>query len=144
VADAWFQKEEYTTLRKEVESCMSELGTLEKACVGGVAAIFAWVAKDSGSYDGFAKLAWLVPSVIPLYGSLKAKAIATHLDILGGYLRKIELAQLPDDSKVEGWQKYFEGTSPGERTRAAKNAWLGFTILTILGSVVGFAKAIAS
>jgi hypothetical protein len=134
MAENWFHKEEYATLRKEVENCMTELATLEKACVGGVAAISAWVAKDSGTYHGFAKLAWLVPSIIPIYGALKAKAIASHLNVLGDYLRKIEEANLTSESKVEGWQKYFEAHSPGERTRIATGAWLVFTLLTVLGS----------
>jgi len=138
MSDSWFPKEEYTTLRKEVEDCMRELATLEKVCVGGVAAIFAWVAKDSGSYQGFAKFAWLVPSLIPIYGMMKAKAIELHLKVLGGYLRQIEISQLPSDAKVEGWQKYFEDKSPGERTKTARGAWIAFTILTILGSLIGF------
>lgn len=142
MADAWFEKDQYSTLRKEVENCMSELATLEKACIGGVAAIFAWVAKDSGSYVGFEKFAWLVPSIIPMYGALKAQAIAAHLDVLGKFLGKIEVAQLPQNPKVEGWQEYFErDSSYGVRTRVARSAWLAFTILTVIGSVVGFAKA---
>ena len=86
--DEWFQKEEYASLRKEVESCMSDLGALEKAVVGGIAVIFAWVAKDGASAGVVALVAWLTPSVIALYGGLKAKAIASHLAVLSGYLRK--------------------------------------------------------
>jgi hypothetical protein len=53
--------------------------------VGGVAVIFAWVAKDGSSAGHLAALAWLVPIVIAFYGGIKAKAIASHLDVLGGY-----------------------------------------------------------
>ena len=142
MADSWFNKDEYATLRKEVENCMTELGTLEKTVVGGVAAIFAWVAKDGGGHNEIAALAWLVPTVIALYGGLKAKAIASHLEVLGGYLREIEVAQLPNDSKVIGWQAYFAKNSPGKRTRLAKEAWIGFIGLTVLASAVGFAQSL--
>ena len=142
MAENWFNKDEYATLRKEVENCMTELGTLEKTVVGGVAAIFAWVAKDGGDHNQIAALAWLVPSVIALYGGLKAKATEAHLKVLGDYLRKIEVAQLSTDSKVEGWQEYFEKNSPGKRTQLAKEAWLGFIGLTVLASVIGFAHSI--
>lgn len=142
MADAWFQKDEYATLRKEVESCMTELATLEKVVVGGVATIFAWVAKDGAQADHLTAVAWLVPTVVALYGSLKAKAIQSHLAVLGGYLRKIEIAQLPADSKVEGWQDYFEKNSSGKRTQVTKEAWVGLSVLTIITSVIGFAKSI--
>ena len=143
MTDTWFAKDEYATLRKEVESCMTELGTLEKACVGGVAAIFAWVAKEPRGPNHLLAMAWLIPSVIAVYGALKARAIESHLTVLGGYLRKIEISQIPpdskSDSKVEGWQEYFRVNSPGKRTQLAKEAWIGFTILTVLVSVIGFA-----
>lgn len=142
MSDNWFEKEEYATLRKEVESCMAELSSLEKTVVGSVATIFAWVAKDGANAGHLAGLAWLVPTVIALYGGLKAKAIASHLKVLGGYLREIESAQLPQSSKVQGWHRYFEEKSPGERTHVTKEAWGGFFILTVITSFIGFAKSI--
>jgi hypothetical protein len=142
MSDAWFQKDEYATLRKEVESCMTELASLEKVVVGGVAAIFAWVAKD-GAHSGYlAAVAWLVPTVVAPYGGLKEKAIESHLKILSGYLRKIEIAQLPPDSKVEGWEDYFEKNSLGKRTQVSKEAWGGLLVLTALTSAIGFANSI--
>jgi hypothetical protein len=140
--DAWFQKDEYATLRKEVESCMTELATLEKVVVGGVAAIFAWVAKDGAHAGHLAAVAWLVPTVVALYGGLKAKAIESHLNVLGGYLRKIEIAQLPPDAKMEGWQDYFDKNSLGKRTQVTREAWLGLLVLTAITSAIGFAKTI--
>lgn len=84
--DSWFMKEEYLTLRKEVELNLEELSSLEKSCVGGVAAIFAWVATNSADLEGFGKFAWLVPILLPVFGALKAKAIGIHLGVLGKYL----------------------------------------------------------
>jgi len=141
MTENWFSKEEYATLRKEVESCMAELGTLEKACVGGVAAIFAWVAKESDGVNSIIALAWLTPSIIALYGLLKAKVIGTRLKVLGGYLREIEVAQIPPDTTPKGWQEYFERKSPGERTQVAREAWLGFLVLTVIASAIGFIHA---
>lgn len=137
MAEAWFQKEEYSTLRKEVENCMAELGTLEKAVVGGVAAIFAWVAKDGSSTGQLAFLTWIAPSVIAIYGGLKARAIASHLDLLGSYLRIIEKAQLPLDSKIQGWESYLEKNGVGKRSKVARGAWFAFILLTLLGSYIG-------
>jgi hypothetical protein len=142
MSDAWFEKAEYATLRKEVESCMSELGTLEKTVVGGVAAIFAWAAKDGSMSGQLAAVAWMVPSVIALYGGLKAKAIASHLEVLGSYLREIEKTQIQQNSKVQGWQKYFKENGSGKRTQITKEAWIGFFILTVITSVIGLAKSI--
>lgn len=142
MAETWFQKDEYATLRKEVENCMSELGTLEKAVVGGVAALFAWAAKDGANAGHLAAVAWMVPTALALYGGLKAKAIGSHLEVLGDYLRKIEEAELPTDAKAKGWQKYFKENSPGERSKRTRQAWIGFFILTSVTSIIGVSKSL--
>ena len=142
MADSWFQKEEYATLRKEVESNMTELATLEKVCVGGVAAIFAWIAKNSGDYHGFEKFVWMVPSILPIFGMLKAKAIGSHLTLLGQYLREVEIAHLPEGSSPGGWEAYFEKHGLGERTKQTRRRWVAIAVVTLLGSSVGLAEAL--
>lgn len=142
MAETWFQRDEYATLRKEVEDCMAELGTLERAVVGGVAALFAWAAKDGSSVPHLAAIVWLGPTVLAVYGGLKARAIRAHLDVLGGYLRQIEEFQLARDAGPAGWQEYFRHNSPGARSKLAIWAWLGFIVLTFSTGLVGFATSI--
>lgn len=38
-----FMKEEYLTLRREIEASVSELATLERQCVLATAAIYTWL-----------------------------------------------------------------------------------------------------
>ena len=45
MGDPWLSKEEYIALQKEVQGGMAELARLERTCVLGVAAIFAWLVK---------------------------------------------------------------------------------------------------
>ena len=142
MAEGWFGKEEYTTLRKEVESNMTELATLEKVCVGGVAAIFAWVVKSAHDYDGFEKLVWVIPILLPIFGTLKAKAIGVHLQILGEYLKRIELSQMPSGYPPGGWESFFEHHPLSERTIQTKRRWKALIWVTALVSLLGLTEAI--
>lgn len=142
MADSWFQKEEYLTLRKEVESNVAELANLEKLCVGGVAGIFAWVSKNSGDLNGFENFAWMVPSLLPVFGMLKANAIGVHLGILGDYLLKIERAQLTEGMNPEGWESYFQNNGTSERAKQAKLRWKALAWVTLSGSTVGLVQSL--
>ena len=52
-------KEEYLTLRKEIESQMTELAQLERGCVLAAAIVYAWLGKDGSTYPS-----GCLPSVI--------------------------------------------------------------------------------
>ena len=57
-SDSGIDKEEYQTLRKEVETAMSELNTLETAGLVAVAGIFAWLFANAGKLPDSA--AWYI------------------------------------------------------------------------------------
>lgn len=126
------QNDEYAALHKEATSCMSELAMLERACVIGAAAIFAWVATNAESLVGFAGLVWWVPVAIAAYGGLKALAIRRHIAAVGGYLQELE-GQVAGG----GLQKHF-GRRWGARRGLSAAAWLLFACLTVAGSTLGF------
>lgn len=135
MADPWLSKEEYIALHKEVQGGMAELARLERTCVLGVAAIFAWLVRGAGDYAGYQGLVWLVPIIVPVYGSLKTWAVHTRLRLLGNYLTKLECAALPGE---ERWQTYLERVRPRTRTAVKLAAWASLLMFTIAGSALGF------
>ncbi|PNG50360.1 MULTISPECIES: hypothetical protein [unclassified Variovorax] len=155
MAEPWLPKEEYIALRKEVEGCMAELALTERACVLGVVAIFAWLASAEYRF-GFGALVWITPFLVVAYGIWKSHAIYSHLKLLGGYLRLLELEAYPMDSaKIAEapakptakpsaeelqhgrWESYFERLGKGRRTRVTFIAWGVFALATILASGLG-------
>ena len=126
---------EYAALHNEAASCMAELALLERSCVIGATAVFAWVATNAEVLVGFAGLLWLVPIAIAAYGSLKSLAIRRHISVLGGYLKELEGQAVGGDQG----QKHF-----GRRWRARRwpsaVAWLLFVGLTVVGSTLGFVQ----
>jgi len=77
MADFDFLKEEYLTLRKEVELAMAELNVLETYCVYGTAAAFVWLS--SNPLDGALLFAWFIPLLLVAFGAARSWAIAKHL-----------------------------------------------------------------
>lgn len=136
MADPWLPKEEYIALHQEVRGGLAELARLERICVLGVAAIFAWLVGGAGDYVGYQGLVWWVPIMVPAYGSLKAWAVHTRLTLLGNYLTKLEGSASPGE---ERWQTYLERTRPRARAVVTLAAWAFFLAVTIAGSALGFA-----
>ena len=136
ITEPTLQKEEYAALHNEATRCIAELALLERACVVGAIAVFAWVAINAEVLVGFAGLVWLLPVAIAVYGSLKALAIRRHLAVLGGCLQELEGQAT---GVADGGQRHF-----GRRWRARRwpsaAAWLFFLTLTVAGSTLGFVQ----
>lgn len=84
MADFDPRKEEYLTLRKEVEAQMTELGQLECNFVLAAAVIYAWLVND-GVGTSIAKAGWYIPVLFALFGGLRSFSVGSHLFTLGRY-----------------------------------------------------------
>jgi hypothetical protein len=126
-------REQYPALHNEAVACMAELASLERGCIVGAGAVFAWVATNAEALVGYAGLVWAVPVAIVAYGSLKALAIRRHISVLGAYLEELEFQAGGGDR----WQKYF-GRRWHTRRWASAVAWLAFVALTVTGSTLGY------
>jgi hypothetical protein len=134
MTEATLLKEEYAALHNEATRCMAELALLERSCVIGAAAVFAWVATHAEILVGYAGLVWMLPVAIAAYGSLKALAIRRHISVLGACLKELEGP--PADGR---WQKHF-GRRWAARRWPSVMAWLLFTGMTVVGSTLGFVQ----
>jgi len=126
------RKEEYLTLRKEIETQMTDLASLEKNCVLATAIVYAWLVKD-GAGSTIAKAGWFIPVLFPLFGGLRSLAIGRHLSVLGSYIYKIESALLPEADYPNGWQHYLDTHSKRHmvRTWITATFWIVFLVVTI-------------
>ena len=139
-SDFDFLKEEYLTLRKEIEAVILELRQLERNCVIAVALAFTWVATQTLKPE-IAQVAWLVPSLIPIYGAIRARAIGKHLKVMGQYVKSIENVAIPAGLGIVGWEHYLEANSRGAQSGATKQLWVALILLSLFMSVIGFWKA---
>src|ERR1700680_880766 len=107
-------KEEYLSLRKEIETSLSEL---ERNSLLAIAAVYSWLVVHSGGADGhhyvFTSNAWAIPFLIAIFGAYRAYSINLHLGMIGRYLREVEMdsRRRGDLSENLGWEHYFDGAS---------------------------------
>lgn len=131
----WLAQEEYLALRKEVEAHTKELATLEKACIVGVVAVFAWLSTLPEGVDPvLAAIAWLAPVLMPLYGALKSSALRSRLSLLSEHLEAIERLHLPGG---QGWHALLRTRRSRSASMRANGAWALFLALTVIASVTG-------
>ena len=126
-----FKKEEYLTLRKEIETHMDELGKLERNCVLVSGAIYAWLAVH-GTNDSFFKLGWYIPSLFAVFGGLRSLSLAIHVKNLGLYIQQIERSELSDQQGPKGWEHYLESKPRLIRPSFEALFWIVFFAVTLL------------
>lgn len=73
------RKEEYLSLRKEVENDLKELSNLERNFVIAAATAYAWIATTATPSVPLVRAAWLLPIALPIYGAARSFAIGQHL-----------------------------------------------------------------
>jgi hypothetical protein len=135
-------KEEYQTLRKEVEVAMSELNVLESACALSVAAIYAWLAVNGS--EGLLRVAWYLPSALVGFCILRAWSILRHLGWLGEYLQKYEKLYL--QPTLLGWEHFLaqdelgkaRGPRRGFRGRVTVGFWTALLVATLFFGHEGY------
>jgi len=133
-----FIKEEYLTLRKEVEAAVTELALMERYCLIAVAGIYTWLLPQVLK-EGLPAWSLWIPSVLVLFGALRSLTGGLHLQRLSGYIKKIELEYSKENEYATGWEHYHsELTKNKLRTKVTFMFWSVFFIVTL---VVYFAAA---
>lgn len=133
-------KEEYQTLRKEVETAMSELNTLESGALLAVAGIFTWLVTHK--LEGFIRLGWFIPFALVAFCILRAWAINRHLGWLGEYLMGHE--EIHIQPHLLGWEHFLSKPQNGLKSRRGFRGrityifWGALLIVTIGGGVIGY------
>ena len=127
-----FMKEEYLTLRKEVEASVAELATLERQCVLSIAAVYAWLVTAGLKGGVVADLAWSIPLIISIFGSLRSLSAGQHLQRLSLYIQKIEKEIAEANKYAKGWEHFHAQASQNKlRTKIRALAWLTLIALTL-------------
>jgi len=133
MTEPWLPKDEYAALQEELRDCTAQLAQLERTCVIGTAAIFAWLATNAEGLVGFAGLVWAVPVLIASYGCLKARALYRRIGLARGYLKELEVQAAAGDR----WHAYF-ARKWRMRGLVSGVAWFAFLGFVLVGSSFGY------
>ncbi len=126
-----FHKEEYLTLRKEIESGMSELRQIEQYSILAAGAVYAWVATVEISLD-FEQIAWFIPLIFSVFGAIRSASIGTHLNLIGSYIREIESTYLHGSDGPDGWENFAGKVDSRFRAKGTMIFWASFILVTLL------------
>jgi hypothetical protein len=127
-----FMKEEYLTLRKEVEASVSELATLERQCMLATAAVYTWLMTAGLKEAVVVHLAWSIPVIISVFGALRSFSAGQHLQRLSLYIQKIEHEVAQSNKFANGWEHFHsQATKNKFRTKVRSAAWLALIGLTM-------------
>jgi hypothetical protein len=126
------QKEEYLSLRKEVENALSDISTIERNCVLAISAVYVWLLSQSSLTAFDNKIGWAIPIFLAIFSALRCFSIGTHLDTIGSYIREIEAINKPAGETHKGWETYFNNYGRQTQTRVRKWFWGILIALTTL------------
>ena len=134
---AEFMKEEYLTLRKEVESAVDHLALMERYSIIASAAIYTWTLSQAKLIK-FPEPIWFIPSILVLFCALRSFTIGSHLRRLSDYLKKIELEIAQFNKYATGWEHYHSSKTKNKyRTKITFSFWVVLLICTIIIGIAG-------
>src|SRR5258708_27703940 len=99
-----FHLVQYEALRKEIESCVEEMRSVERYALIGTGIVWAWLATNAQIKIPYI-IIWWVPLLFSLFGWIRTVALATSVRRLAGYIREKE-EPLFCNPGVEGWETY--------------------------------------
>ncbi|MFZ4856829.1 MAG: hypothetical protein ACOYL3_10570 [Desulfuromonadaceae bacterium] len=127
-----FMKEEYLTLRREIEAAVSELATLERQCVLATAGIYTWLVTAGLKGETLVYLAWSIPVILSTFGALRSLSTGQHLRRLSCYIQEIEREVAQSNKYAKGWEHFHsQATKNKFRTKVRVAAWLTLITLTL-------------
>lgn len=136
------RKEEYASLRREIEMCLAEFSDLERNCVLASAAAYAWVSSSAAIQAYVTYVAWFIPIVIPVYGLSRTYAVGKHLKRIGGYIRLVEQGEA---FRGSGWETYLErernSTGADASNKIRTTFWSLFLACSVAASGLGLAES---
>jgi hypothetical protein len=104
-----FLLKEYECLRKEVEWLLKDYRGLERNIVVAVAVLWSWLFHekwDAASGRNLHTLAWFIPFLFAVLGSVRARGIFKAFGVLHDYLLEIE-ETFTTDSYPQGWEHFL-------------------------------------
>jgi hypothetical protein len=127
-----FMKEEYLSLRKEVENAVTQLATLERNCILAVALTYAWLV-TAKLEDSLSFIAWSIPVLLSVFGGLRSFSIGQHLRRLSTYIQKIELEVCQGNEFAKGWEHHHTAETDKKKIRTAITFlfWAALIAITI-------------
>jgi hypothetical protein len=139
------RKEEYLTLRKEVEGMLAELSSLEKNAVLGIAAVYSWVTTQAIEHhtvaDFYRIVAFGTPVFIAFFCALRAYAINQHFGTTSDYMMKLEESTKRTDADFIGWEHFFrDHDNRGTQTRMRIAYWVCLVVATFAVWVVSWCQ----
>ncbi|OQS40525.1 hypothetical protein [Chromobacterium haemolyticum] len=127
-----FMKEEYLTLRKEVETAVAELSNVERQALFASAIIYSWLSTTKFS-SSVIWLAWFVPTMIISFSGLRCFTIGQHLRRLSTYIKKIEAEMASQNQYATGWE-HFHSTETRNKLRTSVTLifWIAALVATVI------------
>jgi hypothetical protein len=124
--------EEYKQLIEDRISRIKEIRQLEILVVGGLAAVYAWLA----SMHTTSLALWSAPILLPAFGLYRALMLRRSVGKLNEYIRKLEAVLNRDTPELEGFETWRAGGSPSGVTKSSFVFWSLLVALAVLAPIV--------
>jgi len=123
-----YHVEEYKQLMEDRISRVKEIRTMEVLAIGGVSAIYAWLA----SINNVPPILWYLPVLIPVFAFYRALMMRNSIAILNEYIRRLEDQFNKSKPELEGFESWRAKRQPSGVTRSTYIFWIALIVITLL------------
>ena len=124
---------QYEALRKEIESCIQEIRTLERYALIGTGFVWAWLA--SNPQLNIPNIFWWIPLVFSFFGWLRTMALVASVRRLAAYIRHVEEPYFCDETVI-GWETYKWVRVKPSIKLSVYTFWIALSIISIAAPLI--------
>jgi hypothetical protein len=127
-----FHLHQYESLRKELESCVREMRTIERYALIGTGVVWAWLATNQQIRVHY--IVWWIPVLFSLLGGLRTFALIKSVRRLAAYIQTVESAFM--NKRLEGWETFITQNRRQSIRYSIYLFWIILMLATIIVPIV--------
>jgi len=135
-SQAQYHVAEYASLHGEIRELIAEARTLERQVLFATGAVWAWLAIHGKDVP---QLAWFIPVLFSVAGTLRAFALKRAVENIALYIRKLEGVLAAAPLNLVGWETFRRLSPPAEgfvRSGVMWSTWFFWALLNLATVVI--------
>jgi len=126
--------DQYKMLREEIMQSIREIGRLEVAGAIAAGGIYTWLLTHKDAANSH--LAWFIVPWVLIFCGIKVLDLTLRIQVIAGYLQRIEDASFGQDPNLPGWERYKTNTRQYQYDMAVVILAAVFWVISVGASIV--------
>lgn len=128
---------EHEALQDKMGRSAADLWRIETLVPLGVAALYAWLAKEGGQIGAIREWLLWVPVGLVLFGACRQELRYRYIDVVEDYLMRLETSVYGEREDLRGWENHWKSMGSYGNRYARRVVWTAVFVASVLIALNG-------